>query len=190
MFKTLAVLSAVALVIAIVGLVTFRPARAAQAPAVGSAAPGFTLKNQDGKDVSLKDYRGKWVVLYFYPKAFTPGCSMEAHRFEADSGKYVKKNAVILGVSVDGVEKIKSFCTKDKLGFTLLSDAAHKVSDLYGSTQSLLGFTLAARHTFLIDPEGIVRKAYLKVSPASHSAEVLQDLAGLQNAAKPADSGE
>ncbi|MBI1216273.1 MAG: redoxin domain-containing protein [Alphaproteobacteria bacterium] len=153
------------------------------APAAGSMAPGFTLKSQEDKDVSLKDYAGKWVVLYFYPKAFTPGCSLEAHNFEADSAKYAAKNAVILGVSVDDVKTIKSFCTKDKLGFTLLSDPDHKVSDLYGSTTNMLAFAVAARHTFLIDPEGVVRKAYLDVSPAGHSAQVLKDLAALQAAA-------
>jgi peroxiredoxin Q/BCP len=154
--------------------------RAEDAPAAGSAAPGFTLKSQEGKDVSLKDYAGKWVVLYFYPKAFTPGCSLEAHNFQADSKKYVEKNAVILGVSMDSVKTIKSFCTKDGLGFTLLSDADGKVSALYGSTMGLMGFHVSARHTFLIDPKGIVRKVYLDVDPANHSDAVQKDLAALQ----------
>ncbi len=158
-------------------------ARAAGMPQSGTAAPGFTLPDQAGKDVSLKQFSGKWVVLYFYPKDFTSGCSMEAHNFQSDIKKYIAKNTVIVGVSVDTVDSHKSFCTKEGLDFILLSDAKHTVSDTYDSVMSFMGHTLAARNTFLIDPKGVIRKVYTKVNPAQHSADVLADLDQLQ---KPA----
>ena len=158
-------------------------AQAADMPQSGTSAPSFTLLNQEGKDVSLKQFHGKWVVLYFYPKDFTGGCSLEAHNFQSDIKKYIAKNAVIVGVSVDTVDSHKSFCTKEGLDFILLSDAQHTVSDTYGSVMSFLGHTLAARNTFLIDPNGIIRKVYAKVTPATHSDEVLADLDLLQKSA-------
>jgi len=158
-------------------------ARAADMPQSGTPAPAFTLPNQEGKDVSLKQFLGKWVVLYFYPKDFTSGCSLEAHNFQGDLKKYSDKNAMIVGVSVDTVDSHKGFCTKESLNFTLLSDAQHTVSDTYGAVMSFLGHTMAARNTFLIDPKGVIRKVYTKVNPASHSEEVLADLGLLQKSA-------
>jgi len=149
-------------------------------PSEGSNAPDFTLPSQEGSPVSLKDYRGKWVVLYFYPKDQTPGCSREAHNFQADQSKYVQRNAVVLGVSLDSVESHKKFCAKDGLSFKLLADTDHKVTDSYGSLTNLGVVKFAARHTFLIDPGGKIAKAYASVDPAKHSAEVLQDLDLLQ----------
>jgi thioredoxin-dependent peroxiredoxin len=152
-----------------------------QPPTTGTQAPGFTLPNQEGAQVSLDQYRGKWVVLYFYPKDFTSGCTIEAHNFQRDIDKYTQKNAVILGVSVDNVDSHKGFCTKEGLNFKLLADPDHKVVQEYGSVMDYQGMTLAARNTFLIDPNGVIRKVYLKVSPQGHSDEVLADLQQLQS---------
>jgi thioredoxin-dependent peroxiredoxin len=150
------------------------------APAEGSDAPDFTLPSQEGSPVSLKDYRGKWVVLYFYPKDQTPGCSREAHNFEVDQPKYAAHNAVVLGVSVDSVDSHKKFCAKEGLNFKLLADTEHKVTDSYGSLTNLGLVKFAARHTFLIDPTGKIAKAYTSVDPQTHSAEVLAELAALK----------
>jgi thioredoxin-dependent peroxiredoxin len=151
-------------------------------PAVGTSAPGFSLPSQEGTQVSLDQFKGKWVVLYFYPKDFTSGCTIEAHNFQRDIDKYTQKNAVILGVSVDNVDSHKSFCTKEGLNFKLLADSNHAVVQQYGSVMEYNGMTLAARNTFLIDPTGTIRKVYLKVSPQGHSDEVLGDLQQLQSA--------
>jgi thioredoxin-dependent peroxiredoxin len=152
----------------------------AQPPATGAQAPAFSLPSQEGSQVSLDQYKGKWVVLYFYPKDFTSGCTIEAHNFQRDIDKYTQKNAVILGVSVDNVDSHKGFCTKEGLNFKLLADPEHKVVQEYGSIMDYNGMTLAARNTFLIDPSGVIRKVYLKVSPQGHSDEVLADLQQLQ----------
>jgi len=154
-------------------------------PAEGSGAPDFTLPSQEGTSVSLKDYRGKWVVLYFYPKDQTPGCSREAHNFQVDQPKYAERNAVVLGVSVDSVDSHKKFCAKEGLNFKLLADTDHKVTDAYGSLTNLGLVKFAARHTFLIDPSGRIAKAYTSVDPLKHSGEVLAELDVLQKAAKP-----
>lgn len=152
----------------------------AEPPAVGSTAPEFTLTTNEGNQASLKDFRGKWVVLYFYPKDFTSGCTLEAHSFQTDLDKYQAANSVILGVSVDTAESHKSFCAKEGLAFKLLSDVDTKVSDTYGSLMEYNGMKLSARNTFIIDPQGKVAKVFLKVKPAGHSAEVLAALAELQ----------
>ena len=156
-------------------------------PSEGSSAPEFTLPSQEGSSVSLKDYRGKWVVLYFYPKDQTPGCSREAHNFQVDQPKYAERNAVVLGVSLDSVDSHKKFCTKEGLNFKLLSDTDHKVTDSYGSLTNLGVVKFAARHTFLIDPTGKVAKTYTSVDPVKHSGEVLAELDMLERpvAAKP-----
>lgn len=147
-----------------------------QPPAEGSHAPEFTLPSQEGAQVSLDQFKGKWVVLYFYPKDFTSGCTVEAHNFQRDIDKYTAKNAVVVGVSVDTVDSHKGFCTKEGLNFKLLADPNHAVVEKYGSVMEYNGMTLAARNTFLIDPNGVIRKVYLKVSPQGHSEEVLTDL--------------
>jgi thioredoxin-dependent peroxiredoxin len=149
-------------------------------PSEGSSAPDFSLPSQEGSPVSLKDYRGKWVVLYFYPKDQTPGCSREAHNFQADQPKYAERNAVVLGVSLDSVDSHKKFCAKEGLNFKLLADTDHKVTDSYGSLTNLGVVKFAARHTFLIDPTGKIAKAYTSVDPLKHSAEVLAELDVLQ----------
>jgi len=152
-----------------------------QPPAAGAAAPTFSLPNQEGVQVSLDQFKGKWVVLYFYPKDFTSGCTVEAHNFQRDIDKYTAKNAVIVGVSVDTVDSHKGFCTKEGLNFKLLADPDHTVVQKYGSVMEYNGMVLAARNTFLIDPTGVIRKVYLKVGPDGHSEEVLADLQQLQS---------
>jgi len=149
-------------------------------PEVGKPAPEFTLKSNEGKTVSLKDYKGKWVVLYFYPKDFTSGCTIEAHNFQRDIAKYEAAKAVILGVSIDTAESHKDFCTKEGLSFKLLADTEVKVSDAYGSVMEYQGNKLSARNTFIIDPKGNVAQVFLKVKPPAHSDEVLAALAELQ----------
>jgi thioredoxin-dependent peroxiredoxin len=130
--------------------------------------------------VSLKDYRGQWVVLYFYPKDFTSGCTLEAHNFQRDLAKYEQQGAVILGVSVDTAESHKSFCTKEGLSFKLLSDPDAKVSAEYGSVMEYEGNKYSARNTFIIDPKGKIAKVFVGVKPAAHSEEVLNALAELR----------
>jgi peroxiredoxin Q/BCP len=149
-------------------------------PAVGTAAPDFTLTSNEGKLTSLKKYRGKWVVLYFYPKDFTSGCTLEAHNFERDLSKYKKMGAVILGVSVDTAESHKNFCAKEGLSFKLLSDPDAKVSTEYGSLMEYNGAKLSARNTFIIDPKGKIVKVFTGVKPSGHSEEVLSTLASLR----------
>jgi peroxiredoxin Q/BCP len=149
-------------------------------PQVGQQAPEFTLPNQSGTPVSLDSYRGKWVVLYFYPKDMSPGCTLEAHNFEQDLPRYKAANAVIVGVSVDTVKSHQQFCAKDSLTFTLLSDADKKVTAEYGSLGNYAGFKIAKRNTFLINPEGKIAKVWTKVDPAHHSQQVLTTLHGLE----------
>jgi peroxiredoxin Q/BCP len=165
-------LFAVALILAI-GAVVFA---ADSMPQVGQQAPGFTLPSQDGSMVSLKDFRGKWVVLYFYPKDKTPGCTIEAHNFQRDLAQYDKKHAVIVGVSVDSTDSHKEFCAEQSLTFKLLSDTQKKVVAQYGSTLEMRGETIAARNTFLVDPKGNIAKVWTKVDPSHHSEEVLAAL--------------
>jgi len=153
-----------------------------EVPAVGTAAPGFTLVNNEGKSVNLSDYKGKWVVLYFYPKDFTSGCTLEAHNFQRDLAKYDAAGAVILGVSVDTADSHKDFCAKEGLNFKLLSDPDAKVSEQYGSVMEYNGAKLSARNTFIIDPTGKIAKVFEKVKPGGHSDEVLAALASLKKA--------
>lgn len=149
-------------------------------PSTGSTAPDFSLLSQEGSPVSLKDYRGRWVVLYFYPKDQTPGCSREAHNFQIDQPKYAERNAVVLGISLDNVDSHKKFCAKEGLNFKLLADTEHRVTESYGSLTNFGLVKFAARHTFLIDPNGKIAKAYTSVDPVKHSAEVLAELDALQ----------
>ncbi len=149
-------------------------------PAVGSAAPDFKLTTNEGKLASLADFKGKWVVLYFYPKDFTSGCTLEARNFQRDLAKYEAANAVILGVSIDTPESHKEFCAKEGLAFKLLSDTDAKVSASYGSIMDYQGKQYSARNTFIIDPQGKIAKVFVKVSPAGHSDEVLTSLGELQ----------
>jgi peroxiredoxin Q/BCP len=158
---------------------------AQESPAVGAAAPNFSLQDQTGKWHSLKDYRGQWVVLYFYPKDGTPGCTTQACEFRDNIFAYRKINAVILGVSVDNVESHKTFSEEQNLPFPILADSDKKVTKEYGTLKLYMGtLEMARRDTFIIDPEGRIAKHYLNVDPKGHSELVLTDLKQL--AAKPA----
>jgi peroxiredoxin Q/BCP len=146
-------------------------------PPLNQPAPDFTLPTNTGEgNISLSDYRGKWVVLYFYPKDFTPGCTLEARRFQQDLPKYMAKNTQVLGVSADDVDSHAEFCDSEGLKFPLLADTTGDVSKAYGSW---MGY-VSLRHTYLIDPQGILKEIYLGVNPAIHSAEVLARLEELQ----------
>jgi len=154
-------------------------AGATEMPAVGRVAPDFTLPAHDGSKVQLSALRGTWVVLYFYPKDKTPGCTLEAHNFAKDQPEYTKRKAIVLGVSVDSVESHKEFCAQEGLTFKLLADTEKKVAAAYGSLNDLVVTKLAARHTFIIDPQGKIARVFADVKPAAHSREVLAALDAL-----------
>jgi thioredoxin-dependent peroxiredoxin len=147
-------------------------------PQVGQAAPGFSLPSQEGTPISLDQYRGKWVVLYFYPKDMTTGCTIEAHKFQDAQSDFAAKNAVILGVSVDSTDSHKQFCAKDGLTFHLLSDTNHTVVSEYGSLGEHNGVSMANRNTFLIDPDGKIAQVWTKVNPATAASDVLAAIPG------------
>lgn len=151
-----------------------------KAPAVGSTAPDFTLNSQENKPVSLHDFKGQWVVLYFYPKDFTSGCTVEAHNFQRDQAQYQARKAVVIGVSMQDPDSHQKFCTKEGLSFKLLADTNSQVSSSYDSVMNMGVAKLSARHTFLIDPNGVVQKVYLDVKPEKHSEEVLAALDELE----------
>jgi peroxiredoxin Q/BCP len=177
------IVSFIAVIVALVAVLVVRAMRTGEkAPSLGTPAPDFTLNSQDGKPLSLHDLRGKWVVLYFYPKDFTSGCTKEAHNFQRDVRQYEQKNAIIVGVSVQDEVTHQKFCAKEGLSFKLLADTQYAVSSSYDSLVNLGVAKLSARHTFLIDPDGIVRKTCLNVNAEKHSAEVLADLSQLQQA--------
>jgi thioredoxin-dependent peroxiredoxin len=158
----------------------FAAGLAADPAAAGTPAPGFTLPSQDNTPVSLSDYKGKWVVLYFYPKDATPGCTKEAHNFQRDLDKFKAANAVVLGVSLDTPGSHKSFCDKESLTFKLLADPEAKVVDAYGVPTRMYGTTkIAMRQTFLIDPSGKIAKTWLDVNAElnDHSTNVLAAIA-------------
>ena len=149
-------------------------ASAADMPPVGAAAPAFTLPSQDGTPISLDSFKGKWVVLYFYPKDQTSGCSLEAHNFQKDLPKYQALNAVVLGVSLDTVDSHRQWCTKDSFTFKMLADPDHKVVDEYGvPLMSHAGANYATRDTFLISPDGKIMKTWQVKDIATHSTDVL-----------------
>lgn len=160
-------------VLAGIMLLTPNVALARLAP-VGSTAPRFTLPSQENTPVSLSNYKGRWVVLYFYPKDQTAGCTLEAHNFQRDLSKYKALNAVVLGVSLDTVESHKTFCTKDSLTFKLLADPDHTAIDAYGVPIVSFGaMRFATRTTFLISPDGKIVKEWTVKDIQSHSAAVL-----------------
>ena len=152
--------------------------------AAGADAPGFTLPSQESQQVSLADYKGKWVVLYFYPKDMTSGCTLEAHNFQRDQAKFDALHAAVLGVSLDNSESHKTFCTKENLTFKLLADPEHKVVDEYGVPVKNFGVAkFASRVTYLISPAGKVVKVWPDVKVNDHSTEVLQAIEEAQNKA-------
>ena len=151
-------------------------AMAADQPIVGELAPEFELPDQDGQLHSLEDYRERWVVLYFYPKDETPGCTTEACEFRDNIFAYRELNAQILGVSLDDIESHKAFSENHGLPFPLLADVDGIVADAYGVKTKMFGMTVAKRQTFIIGPDGTLAKHYEEVKPATHSADVLADL--------------
>ena len=171
-------ISSAVIILAAVSLV--RATDTQKQPEVGQTAPDFSLTTGDGSHVSLKDYKGKWVVLYFYPKDFTSGCTLEAKNFQRDLAKYEQAGAVVVGVSVDSVQSHKDFCAKEGLNFKLLADSDATVTARYGSTMEYQGAKMAARNTFIINPKGEIAKVYTGVKPAEHSEQVLKDLAQMQ----------
>ncbi len=154
---------------------------------LGNPAPEFELADQTGQLHSLEDYREQWVVLYFYPKDETPGCTTEACEFRDNIFAYRELNAQILGVSLDDVDSHREFAEHHSLPFPLLADVDGNVADAYGVKTRMLGMTVAKRQTFIIDPDGNVVKHYEKVKPAEHSAQVIADLKTLVKSATLAD---
>ena len=153
----------------------------AQSPAIGTTAPDFKLQDQNGKWHELKNYRGKWVALYFYPKDQTPGCTTQACEFRDNIFAFKDANAQILGVSVDDVESHKKFAEKHGLPFPILADSTKATAKQYGVLKSYLGaLELAKRDTFLIDPQGKIVKRYVDVDPKGHSQIVLKDIKDFQ----------
>ena len=144
--------------------------------AVGDTAPEFELSDQNGQLHSLEDYRDQWVVLYFYPKDETPGCTTEACEFRDNIFAFRKINAQILGVSLDDVESHQKFAENHGLPFPLLADTEGKAAEAYGVKTKMFGMTVAKRQTFLVGPDGTIAKHYEKVKPAEHSQQVLADL--------------
>ena len=166
------------LIAVVVGLFSL-PALAG--PEVGQPAPAFAMSDQYMKTHSLGQYLGKWVVVYFYPKDDTPGCTTEACNFRDDIFKLRALDAEVLGVSLDSTESHARFAEKYGLPFPLLSDAAGETAEQYGCLTDWKGTKIAARHTFIIDPAGNIANIYRQVDPATHSAQVLADLASLQS---------
>lgn len=160
-------------------------ANAADQVSVGEMAPEFELSDQSGQLHSLEDYRDQWVVLYFYPKDETPGCTTEACEFRDNIFAFKRINAQILGVSLDDVESHQKFAENHGLPFPLLADTEGQAADAYGVKTKMFGMTVAKRQTFLINPQGEIVKHYEKVSPAEHSTEVLADLQELGAVASP-----
>ncbi len=152
----------------------------------GQAAPAFTLPDADGTPVTLADSAGSWRVVYFYPKADTPGCTTQACGIRDHRADYESRGAVVYGISPDPVSKVKKFHDKQSLNFTLLADEDHAVCDAYGVwvEKSMYGKTYwgAQRATFLVDPEGVVRYVIPKVSPKTHDDDVLAKLDELAGA--------
>jgi peroxiredoxin Q/BCP len=167
----------------VVVVVIMRPMTDSTMPAVGDPAPDFELPDQDGNPVRLSDLRGRRVVLYFYPKADTPGCTTQACGIRDHRADYDAAGAAVLGVSPDPVKAVKKFHDKQSLGFTLLADEDHSVAERYGVwvEKSMYGRTYwgNARATFIIDEEGVIRHVIPKASPKTHDDEVLAALGAL-----------
>ena len=143
---------------------------------VGDDAPTFTLPDSLGNQVSLNDYKGKWVVLYFYPKDDTPGCTTEACHFRDDFKSLEAIGAKVIGVSIDDSFSHKKFAEKYNLPFPLLSDASGEVASRYGALNNFLVIKLAKRYTYLINSQGKIAKIYLSVDTSKHSQEIIEDL--------------
>lgn len=172
------------------GLVAFsalwltQMARAGELPKPGEAAPDFELPDQHGVTHGLKEYAGKWLVLYFYPKDDTPGCTQEACAFRDDLHQIEAIGAKVVGISVDDSDSHAEFAKKYHLPFPLLADKSTTVAARYGALLNLGVFKVAKRYTFLIDPQGKIAKVYEKVETSKHSKEIIDDLKALTTKGK------
>ena len=176
-----------AIIIALIvfaALLVARAARAGELPEVGKPAPDFNLPDQNGKYHTLREYRGKWLVLYFYPKDDTPGCTQEACAFRDDLNQISELGAQVAGVSVDDTDSHAEFAKKYHLPFPLLADKTAATADRYGALMNLWLIKFARRYTFLIDPQGNVSKVYLSVETSRHSKQIIADLKKLTAGAK------
>ena len=177
---------AIAAVLAVLAaLFAARATRAGELPEVGKPAPDFNLPDQNGKLHVLKDYRGKWLVLYFYPRDDTPGCTQEACAFRDDLQQITALGAQVAGVSVDDSSSHAEFAKKYHLPFPLLADQTTETAARYGALMNLVFVKVARRYTFLIDPQGNVGKIYLSVETSRHSKEIIEDLQKLTTGNKP-----
>ncbi len=169
---------------AALALLVSQMARAGELPKVGAAAPDFELPDQNGVKHTLKEYAGKWLVLYFYPKDDTPGCTQEACAFRDDLHKLTALGAQVVGISVDDSSSHAEFARKYHLPFPLLADQSAAVAARYGALMNLGFFKIARRYTFLIDPQGRIAKVYQKVETSRHSKEIIEDLKQLTEKGK------
>ena len=161
-----------------------RAARAGELPQVGQPAPNFQLPDQNGKVHALQDFSGKWLVLYFYPKDDTPGCTQEACSFRDDLNQLTEMGAAVVGISVDDSDSHAEFAKKYHLPFPLLADKNGAVADNYGALLNLGVLKVARRFTFLIDPQGKVNKVYLSVETSRHSKDIIADMKALTKGGK------
>lgn len=164
---------------AVIAILSWRLVMAAPLPKTGAPAPDFLLPDANGKPHKLQDYRGNWLVLYFYPKDDTPGCTKEACSFRDDLFQLEKLGAKVVGISVDDTDSHARFAKKYSLPFPLLADENGKVADSYGALTNLGIIKLAKRYTFLIDTEGKISKSYLSVDTSRHSQQIIDDLTQL-----------
>jgi peroxiredoxin Q/BCP len=177
-------LAIVAVLIVSAALLVARAARAGELPKVGQPAPDFNLPDQNGKLHTLQEYRGKWLVLYFYPKDDTPGCTEEACAFRDDLSQITKLGAQVVGVSVDDTNSHAEFAKKYHLPFPLLADKTTETAERYGALMNLWLIKFARRYTFLIDPQGNINKVYLSVETSRHSKQIIDDLKKLTGPGK------
>ena len=177
-------LAIIAALVVFASLLVARAARAGELPVVGKPAPYFNLPDQTGKQHTLADYSGKWLVLYFYPKDDTPGCTKEACAFRDDLNEITELGAQVVGVSVDDTESHAEFAKKYNLPFPLLSDKTTETADRYGALMDLFFMKIARRYTFMIDPQGNVAKIYLSVETSRHSKQIIDDLKELTKGSK------
>ena len=168
------------LAVGLLTLLALAAAARADVPPIGAAAPGFSLSDQNGAPRRLAEWRGQWVVLYFYPKDDTPGCTTEACTFRDDLAQLTALGAQVVGISVDDTASHKAFADKYHLPFPLLSDATAEVARQYGALSDWLVIKVAKRYTFLVDPAGRIAKVYLSVDASRHSKEIVADLKALQ----------
>lgn len=168
-----------ATITALLALLISLPALAGETPAVGQAAPGFKLQDQNGDWHDLEDYRGSWLAVYFYPKDDTPGCTTEACNFRDNIYAFKGIGAEVVGISVDTVESHKDFSDKYKLPFVILADEEGTTAEAYGVLRDWKLIQIASRQSFIVGPDGVLVKHYEEVDPDTHTEEVLADLKAL-----------